>query len=83
MQFNSVEIDGNLNHDGTQIGFFGNAPANQQSTNSSTINPIPFDPVGGSQIDPATAAAIDTNFNNLQTAQQENTSTCQPLSNML
>jgi len=35
VQFNSVEIDGNLNHDGTQIGFFGNAPAAQQPTNSS------------------------------------------------
>lgn len=70
VQFNSVEIDGNLNHDGTQIGFFGNSPAAQQSTSSSSLNPIPFDPVGGSQIDPVTAAAIDTNFNELQTAQQ-------------
>jgi len=69
VQFNSVEIDGNLNHDGTQIGFFGNAPAAQQPTNSSIINPIPFDGAG-SQIDPATAAAIDTNFTELQTAQQ-------------
>ena len=70
VQFNSVEIDGNLNHDGTQIGFFGTAPAAQQSTNSSTINPTPFDPAG-SQIDPATAAAIDTNLASLQTAQQD------------
>jgi len=69
VQFNSVEIDGNLNHDGTQIGFFGNAPAAQQPTNSSSLNPIPFDGAG-SQIDPATAAAIDTNFTELQTAQQ-------------
>ena len=64
-----MEIDGNLNHDGTQIGFFGIAPAAQQSTNSSSLNPTPFDPAG-SQIDPATAAAIDTNLNELQTAQQ-------------
>jgi hypothetical protein len=70
VQFNSVEIDGNLNHDGTQIGFFGNAPAAQQPTNSSSLNPTPFDPAGGSQIDLATATAIDANFTELQTAQQ-------------
>jgi len=70
VQFNSIEIDGNLNHDGTQIGFFGTAIAAQQSTTSSTLNPIPFDPVGGSQLDIATAAAIDTNLASLQDAQQ-------------
>ena len=70
VQFNNVEIDGILNHDGTQIGFFGVATAAQQATNSSIINPIPSD-AGGSQIDPATAAEIDANFNALQTTQQE------------
>ena len=70
VQFNSIEIDGNLNHDGTQIGFFGIAPAAQQGTTSSTINPIPFDGAG-SQIDPVTATAIDDNFASLQTTQQE------------
>jgi hypothetical protein len=70
VQFNSIEIDGNLNHDGTQIGFFGTAIAAQQSTTSSTLNPIPFDPAGGSQLDIATAAAIDTNLASLQDAQQ-------------
>ena len=70
VQFNNVEIDGILNHDGTQIGFFGVAPASQQGTNSSIINPIPSDP-GGSQIDPATAGEIDANFASLQTTQQE------------
>ena len=70
VQFNSIEIDGNLNHDGTQIGFFGTAIAAQQSTTSSTVNPIPFDPAGGSQLDIATAAAIDTNLASLQDAQQ-------------
>ena len=69
VQFNSIEIDGNLNHDGTQIGFFGTAIAVQQPTSSATLNPIAFDPAG-SQIDPATAAAIDNNFNELATAQQ-------------
>ena len=70
VQFNSIEIDGNLNHDGSQIGFFGTAIAAQQSTTSSTLNPIPFDPAGGSQLDIATAAAIDTNLASLQDAQQ-------------
>ncbi len=69
VQFNSIEIDGNLNHDGSQIGFFGTAPATQQATNSATINPVAFDPAG-SQLDPATATAIDDNFNELATAQQ-------------
>ena len=70
VQFNSIEIDGNLNHDGTQIGFFGTAIAVQQSTTSSTLNPTPFDPAGGSQLDVATAAAIDANLTSLQGAQQ-------------
>jgi len=70
VQFNSIEIDGNLNHDGSQIGFFGTAIATQQATNSATINPIAFDPAGGSQLDIATAAAIDTNLASLQDAQQ-------------
>ena len=69
VQFNNVEIDGILNHDGTQIGFFGVATAAQQSTSSATINPIPSDP-GGSPITPPLAAEIDANFNALQTAQQ-------------
>lgn len=70
VQFNNVEIDGILNHDGTQIGFFGVATAIQQPTSSSTLNPIPYDPVGGSQLDAATASEIDTNLASLQTAQQ-------------
>jgi len=70
VQFNSVQIDGILNHNGTVIGFFGVAVATQQGTNSSIINPIPSD-AGGSQIDPATAAEIDANFVSLQTTQQE------------
>ena len=70
VQFNSIEIDGNLNHDGTQIGFFGTAIAAQQSTTSSILNPTPFDPIGGSQLDIATAAAIDANLASLQDAQQ-------------
>ena len=70
VQFNSVQIDGILNHNGTVIGFFGVPVATQQATNSSIINPISSDP-GGSPITPPLAAEIDANFNALQTTQQE------------
>ena len=29
--FNNVEVDGNLNHDGSNVGFFGSAPTTQQA----------------------------------------------------
>lgn len=29
--FNSVEVDGDLNHDGSNVGFFGATPVSQQS----------------------------------------------------
>lgn len=70
VQFNNIEIDGILNHDGTQIGFFGITPAIQQPTSSSVTNPVPFDPAG-SQLDPATATVIDNNFLSIQQSQQE------------
>jgi len=69
VQFNSIEIDGNLNHDGSNIGFFATTPAAQQPTTDAIINPIAFDPAG-SQLDLATAQAIDDNFAELLTAQQ-------------
>lgn len=69
VKFNSIEIDGNLNHDGSNIGFFATTPATQQPTIDAIINPIAFDPAG-SQLDPATAQAIDDNFNELAAAQQ-------------
>lgn len=40
VQFNSVEIDGDLNHDGSNVGFFGTAPA-AQSTGWSASNVTP------------------------------------------
>ena len=36
---NNLDIDGNLNHDGSNIGFFGTAPTTQQTA------PNPLDPV--------------------------------------
>lgn len=70
VQFNNIEIDGNLNHDGTQIGFFGVTPVAQVSTSSSVINPVLGDPAG-SALDLATASTIQGNFDSLQGAQQE------------
>ncbi len=41
---NELEIEGNLNHDGTQIGFYGTTPAAQQSVGNGSFvtNPINF-----------------------------------------
>ncbi len=70
VQFNNIEIDGILNHDGTQIGFFGITPVSQVGTSSSVINAVPGDPAG-SVLDLATASTIQGNFDSLQGAQQE------------
>lgn len=40
VQFNSIEIDGDLNHDGSNIGFYGSPPA-AQSTGWSVSNVTP------------------------------------------
>lgn len=60
-----TEIDGNLNHDGTNIGFFATAPTTQQSTTSYPA-PAPLPPVW----DVATAASVDAELTAIQTSLQ-------------
>jgi hypothetical protein len=60
-----TEIDGNLNHDGTNIGFFATAPTTQQPTTSYPAPP-PLPPVW----DVATAASVDAELNAIQTSLQ-------------
>ena len=43
-----AELNGDLNHDGSNVGFFGTAVAAQQSVGNlaaTTIGPLPFDPL--------------------------------------
>jgi len=58
-----TEIDGNLNHDGTNIGFFATAPTTQQPTTSYPA-PASLPPVW----DAATAALVDAELNAIQTS---------------
>jgi hypothetical protein len=60
-----TEIDGNLNHDGTNIGFFATAPTAQQSTTSYPA-PAPLPPIW----DVATAASVDAELTAIQTSLQ-------------
>ena len=60
-----TEIDGNLNHDGTNIGFFATAPTTQQSTTSYPA-PAPLPPIW----DVATAALVDAELTAIQTSLQ-------------
>lgn len=64
-----IEIDGDLNHDGSNLGLFGTAPTTQQGTTGYSPNPIPFSPTG-SQLDAATATAIDTELGAINTTLQ-------------
>ncbi len=61
VKFNSIEIDGNLNHDGSNIGFFATTPAAQQPTTAYNP-PAPLPPVW----DVATAATVDSELNGIQ-----------------
>ena len=60
-----TEIDGNLNHDGANIGFFATAPTTQQAT-TSYPPPPPLPPVW----DAITAASVDAELNAIQTSLQ-------------
>ena len=60
-----TEIDGNLNHDGANIGFFATAPTTQQATTSYPAPP-PLPPVW----DAITAASVDAELNAIQTSLQ-------------
>ena len=44
VQFNSVEIDGSLNHDGANIGFFGTAPTTKQTALTAPLTTLTFTP---------------------------------------
>jgi|DEB0MinimDraft_3_1074331.scaffolds.fasta_scaffold46285_1 hypothetical protein len=65
-----IQINGNLNHDGSNIGFFTTAPTTQQPTTAYTPSAIPSDPVSGGPLDIATAGAIDAQLNDIQTSLQ-------------
>jgi len=65
-----VQINGNLNHDGSNIGFFATVPTTQQSTTTYTPSAIPPDPVSGGTLDIATAGAIDAQLNAIQSSLQ-------------
>ena len=64
-----IEIDGDLNHDGSNLGVFGTAPTTQQPTTAYSPSPIPGSPTG-SQLDLPTATAIDTELGNIQASLQ-------------
>lgn len=58
VQFNSVEIDGDLNHDGSNVGFFGTAPTTKQTALTSALTNITH--TGPSTPDYAIATPIDS-----------------------
>ena len=68
-----VEINGDLDHDGSNIGFFGTAVAAQQSVGNlaaTTIGAFPLDPTASQQfssIQQAYLAALETEINGLRT----------------
>ena len=68
-----VEINGDLDHDGSNVGFFGTAVAAQQSVGnlaSNTIGAFPLDPTASQQfssIQQAYLAALETEINGLRT----------------
>jgi hypothetical protein len=72
---NELEIEGNLNHDGPQIGFYGTTPAAQQSVGNltpSAINPdAPANPTAADHTTTAAAvSALETKLNALIDALQ-------------
>ena len=56
--FNNVEIDGNLNHDGSNIGFFGTAPVAGETVDGPLTQG--FDPGAASPNETALAGAIES-----------------------
>ena len=62
--FNNVEIDGNLNHDGSNIGFFGTTPQAEETVDGPFTQG--FDPATATPNEGALAAAIDSLANALQ-----------------
>ena len=63
-----IEIDGNLNHDGSNIGFFATAPTTQQSTTAYT--PAPITGGGPAPPDTATANLLTAQFSAIQSSLQ-------------
>lgn len=68
-----AEINGNLNHDGSNVGFYGTSPASQQSVGnlaSNTIGAFPLDPTASQQFSPIQQAylgALENEINGLRT----------------
>ena len=56
--FNNVEIDGNLNHDGNNIGFFGTTPTTEETVDGPFTQG--FDPATATANETALAGAIDS-----------------------
>lgn len=56
--FNNVEIDGNLNHDGNNIGFFGTTPITEETVDGPFTQG--FDPGTATPNETALASAIDS-----------------------
>lgn len=56
--FNNVEIDGNLNHDGSNIGFFGTTPTTEETVDGPFTQG--FNPGSATPNESALAAAIDS-----------------------
>ena len=56
--FNNVEIDGNLNHDGNNIGFFGTTPTTEETVDGPLTQG--FNPAAATPNETALAGAIDS-----------------------
>ena len=56
--FNNVEIDGNLNHDGNNIGFFGTTPTTEETVDGPLTQG--FNPGAATPNETALAGAIDS-----------------------
>ena len=57
---NQLNIDGNLNHDGSNIGFFGTTPTTQQSVSGPGSQVPPFDPATATANELSLQQAIDS-----------------------